>query len=92
MKESGAFSFRRVHRQPASHPASFCKFLQELLIGKTGISNYHLLNGSADRESVASVSGLGGSGAALGTILVFELAGGFPMRESLRARICSTRS
>jgi len=31
---------------PANHPASFCKFLQERLIGKTKISNCHLLNGS----------------------------------------------
>ena len=30
---------------PMSHPASFCKFLQERLIGKAGIINYHLLNG-----------------------------------------------
>jgi glucosamine-6-phosphate deaminase len=30
---------------PMSHPASFCKFLQERLIGKAGITNYHLLNG-----------------------------------------------
>jgi glucosamine-6-phosphate deaminase len=31
-----------------THPASFCKFLQERLIAKTGISNYHLLDGSRD--------------------------------------------
>lgn len=30
---------------PMSHPASFCKFLQERLIGKAGITSYHLLNG-----------------------------------------------
>ncbi len=30
---------------PMTHPASFCKFLQERLIGKTGIANHHLLNG-----------------------------------------------
>src|ERR1700730_3835380 len=28
-----------------THPASFCKFLQERLIGKTGIESLHLLNG-----------------------------------------------
>ncbi|MGA7188624.1 MAG: glucosamine-6-phosphate deaminase [Candidatus Acidiferrales bacterium] len=30
---------------PMAHPASFCKFLQDRLIGKTGIANCHLLNG-----------------------------------------------
>ncbi len=30
---------------PMTHPASFCRFLQEHLIGKTGITNYHFLNG-----------------------------------------------
>ena len=30
---------------PMNHPASFCRFLQEHLIGKTGITNYHFLNG-----------------------------------------------
>jgi len=37
---------------PINHPASFCKFLQERLIGKTEISNYHLLNGNADPAEV----------------------------------------
>src|SRR2546425_13086101 len=30
---------------PASHPASFSKYLQERLIRKTGITHHHLLNG-----------------------------------------------
>ena len=30
---------------PINHPASFCRFLQEHLISKTGITNYHFLNG-----------------------------------------------
>jgi glucosamine-6-phosphate deaminase len=30
---------------PMTHPASFCKFLQERLIGKTGIESPQLLNG-----------------------------------------------
>jgi glucosamine-6-phosphate deaminase len=30
---------------PMTHPASFCKFLRERLIDKTGIAEYHLLNG-----------------------------------------------
>jgi len=33
---------------PMTHPASFCKFLQDRLISKTGITNYHLLNGEED--------------------------------------------
>jgi glucosamine-6-phosphate deaminase len=33
---------------PASHPASFCKFLQERLIDKTGMSSLHLLTGNSD--------------------------------------------
>ena len=33
---------------PISHPASFCKFLHERLIDKTGMSNYHLLTGDSD--------------------------------------------
>ena len=31
---------------PMTHPASFCKYLQERLISKTGISRHHLLNGA----------------------------------------------
>ncbi|MFY9530087.1 MAG: glucosamine-6-phosphate deaminase [Candidatus Acidiferrales bacterium] len=37
---------------PMTHPASFCKFLQEHLISKTGITNYHLLNGQEDPADV----------------------------------------
>ena len=37
---------------PMTHPASFCRFLQQHLIGKTGITNTHLLNGE---ESPADV-------------------------------------
>jgi glucosamine-6-phosphate deaminase len=37
---------------PMSHPASFCKFLQERLIGKTGITEHHLLNGEEDPAEV----------------------------------------
>jgi glucosamine-6-phosphate deaminase len=37
---------------PMSHPASFCKFLQERLIGKAGITNYHLLNGEENPMKV----------------------------------------
>ena len=33
---------------PANHPASFCKFLEERLISKTGITNHHLLHPTAD--------------------------------------------
>jgi glucosamine-6-phosphate deaminase len=37
---------------PMSHAASFCKFLQDRLIAKTGITNYHLLNGEKDPAEV----------------------------------------
>jgi glucosamine-6-phosphate deaminase len=37
---------------PMSHPASFCKFLRERLIGKVGITNYHLLNGEENPMKV----------------------------------------
>jgi glucosamine-6-phosphate deaminase len=33
---------------PESHPASFRKFLRERLVDKTGITNYHFLNGEGD--------------------------------------------
>lgn len=35
---------------PASHPASFRRYLREQLIDKTGITTYHLLDGEADLE------------------------------------------
>src|ERR1700734_2504465 len=42
---------------PMSHPASFCKFLQERLIQKTGMTNFHLLDGDADPSaSIRSAS------------------------------------
>jgi glucosamine-6-phosphate deaminase len=37
---------------PLTHPASFCKFLKDRLIGKTGLTNYHLLNGEEDPGAV----------------------------------------
>lgn len=37
---------------PPEHPASFCKFLRDHLISKTGITSTHLLDGSADLKSV----------------------------------------
>ena len=42
---------------PMSHPASFCKFLQERLISKTDIVNYHLLDGSQDPADVIRSAG-----------------------------------
>jgi glucosamine-6-phosphate deaminase len=33
---------------PMTHPASFCRFLQDRLISKTGITQYHLLDGEKD--------------------------------------------
>jgi glucosamine-6-phosphate deaminase len=42
---------------PMSHPASFRKFLQERLIQKTGMTNYHLLDGDSDPSaSIRSAS------------------------------------
>jgi glucosamine-6-phosphate deaminase len=37
---------------PMTHPASFCKYLRERLIDKTGIVRRHLLNGAADPTEV----------------------------------------
>jgi glucosamine-6-phosphate deaminase len=37
---------------PMNHPASFCKFLRERLIGKVGIRDCHLLDGDADPTQV----------------------------------------
>ncbi len=37
---------------PASHPASFRKYLRERLINKTGISGYHFLDGEGDFQAV----------------------------------------
>jgi glucosamine-6-phosphate deaminase len=37
---------------PASHPASFCAFLRERLLLKTGITQYHFLNGEEDPATV----------------------------------------
>ncbi len=45
----------------ANHPASFCKYLEERLIRKTGMRNVHLLDGQGDaaevmREASAAIS------------------------------------
>ena len=40
-----------------SHPASFCRFLRERLIEKTGITNYHLLNGEDNPAEVIRIVG-----------------------------------
>jgi glucosamine-6-phosphate deaminase len=37
---------------PMNQPASFCKYLQERLIGKTGITNCHLMEGDANPAEV----------------------------------------
>jgi len=41
---------------PARHPASFCEFLLERLISKTGISHHHLLDGNADPAEVVRLA------------------------------------
>ena len=38
---------------PITHPASFRKYLRERLIDKTGITQYHLLDGTGDAREVA---------------------------------------
>ena len=42
---------------PASHPASFRRYLQERVIGPTGISRLHLLDGEGDAELVCQTVG-----------------------------------
>lgn len=41
---------------PKTHPASFCKFLQDRLISKTGIVNCHFLDGERDPAEVIGVT------------------------------------
>jgi glucosamine-6-phosphate deaminase len=40
-----------------SHPASFCRYLRERLIQKTGITNYHLLSGEGNPAEVIRIVG-----------------------------------
>jgi glucosamine-6-phosphate deaminase len=42
---------------PASHPASFCRFLQERLIQKTGIVHHHLLHANEDPAEIIRQTG-----------------------------------
>jgi glucosamine-6-phosphate deaminase len=42
---------------PIAHPASFCKFLQDRLIGKTGIIHHHLLDPEDDPAEVIRRTG-----------------------------------
>lgn len=42
---------------PGTHPASFRRYLRERLIGKTGITRYHLLDGEHHAERVADEMG-----------------------------------
>jgi glucosamine-6-phosphate deaminase len=42
---------------PDSHPASFCRYLRERLIQKTGITNYHLLDGEDNPAEVIRIIG-----------------------------------
>ena len=37
---------------PMTHPASFCRFLQDRLIAKTGITMFHLLDGERETDEV----------------------------------------
>jgi len=40
-----------------SHPASFCRYLRERLIQKTGITNYHLIDGEDNPAEVIRIVG-----------------------------------
>src|ERR1043166_9769247 len=40
-----------------SHPASFCRFLRERLIKKTGMTNYHLMSGEDNPAEVIRIVG-----------------------------------
>ncbi len=42
---------------PPSHPASFCRFLRERLIEKTGITKHHLMNGERNPAEVIRTTG-----------------------------------
>jgi len=42
---------------PETHPASFCRFLKERLIQKTGMVHYHLLKGDEDPAEVIRRTG-----------------------------------
>lgn len=42
---------------PVDHPASFRKYLLERLIGKTGLTHYHLLDGEQEPKKVAEEVG-----------------------------------
>ena len=42
---------------PADHPASFRRYLRERLIGKTGMTHVHLLDGEDDPEHVCEEAG-----------------------------------
>ena len=42
---------------PASHPASFRRYLQERLVGPTGMTRVHLLDGEGDPELVCQTAG-----------------------------------
>ena len=42
---------------PITHPASFRKYLMERLIDKTGITQYHLLDGTGDAHEMARRAG-----------------------------------
>ncbi len=42
---------------PMTHPASFSRYLEERLIRKTGITNFHLLNGTQDPSKLIATVG-----------------------------------
>jgi glucosamine-6-phosphate deaminase len=54
---------------PITHPASFCRFLQEHLIARTGLRNYHPLDGMTD--PMTAIRNVGQAVAALPIDLAF---------------------
>ena len=76
---------------PMTHPASFCKFLQERLISKTSILKYHLLDGSQDpADVIRNALTAGTSIGAISTPARIEFRSGIPgMSSRKRSRAIS---
>jgi len=56
-KEVEMFHLDEYVDLPASHPASFRRYLRERLLGPTGIERHHLLDGDGDLEAVLAAAG-----------------------------------
>lgn len=51
------FHLDEYARLPMTHPASFCKYLRERLIAKTGIVRHHLMDGGSNSAEVIRRTG-----------------------------------